>query len=345
MTQNRNLSCHFPVNTFSLSLQTIPITTTERRADGYFPGYIPGVSPAAKISMKTYALQLYFPAIRSGEKALVCAESKEDAVRRVEYDSSKIEVVIQFVEESSRYAQNLVIRIEPVIISADELDALYRWKLMKGVCRPKIFKTVTFSDGTQMMVDPTKMYFDYKGIYTMPSWADSRGACIAVVIPAVNKWLSDNIIMMDGSCLDSAASVIAHQVNCKGVMGAGVAKAIRSRYPEIMNEYVSLCNSQKVSRDLLGKCQLVKTNNRQRLVANLFGQDGFGGGLRTDYNALKAAFDSLFEQMDELDLDSVSMPYGIGCGLAGGDWNVVSELLKEAAAIYDMRIHVELWKI
>lgn len=31
--------------------------------------------------------------------------------------------------------------------------------------------------------------------------------------------------------------IIAHQVNCKGVMGSGVAKSIKTAYPEVYNEY------------------------------------------------------------------------------------------------------------
>lgn len=40
-----------------------------------------------------------------------------------------------------------------------------------------------------------------------------------------------------GNVLDSDAPIIAHQVNCMGVMGAGVAKCIREKYPDIMFTY------------------------------------------------------------------------------------------------------------
>ena len=31
--------------------------------------------------------------------------------------------------------------------------------------------------------------------------------------------------------------VICHQVNCQGVMGAGIAKQIRARWPEVYEDY------------------------------------------------------------------------------------------------------------
>ena len=31
--------------------------------------------------------------------------------------------------------------------------------------------------------------------------------------------------------------ILCHQVNCQGVMGAGLAKQIRSKYPEVYEQY------------------------------------------------------------------------------------------------------------
>jgi O-acetyl-ADP-ribose deacetylase (regulator of RNase III) len=47
------------------------------------------------------------------------------------------------------------------------------------------------------------------------------------------------IISADILSIDSG--IITHQVNCRGVMGAGLAKALRKRYPAIFPEYRKLC--------------------------------------------------------------------------------------------------------
>ena len=40
---------------------------------------------------------------------------------------------------------------------------------------------------------------------------------------------------------ESGADVILHQVNCQGVMGSGIAKQVREKYPEVYQHYVSEC--------------------------------------------------------------------------------------------------------
>lgn len=36
---------------------------------------------------------------------------------------------------------------------------------------------------------------------------------------------------------------------------------------------------------------------------------------------------------------SVAIPYGIGCGLAGGDWNIISELIDSIFSDYKVTIY------
>lgn len=36
---------------------------------------------------------------------------------------------------------------------------------------------------------------------------------------------------------DGRPTVVCHQVNCKGVMGAGLAKQIREKHPEVYEAY------------------------------------------------------------------------------------------------------------
>jgi O-acetyl-ADP-ribose deacetylase (regulator of RNase III) len=45
------------------------------------------------------------------------------------------------------------------------------------------------------------------------------------------------IIYKTGNLLDAQTDVIAHQVNCQGVMGSGVAAEVKKRYPEAFNSY------------------------------------------------------------------------------------------------------------
>lgn len=125
--------------------------------------------------------------------------------------------------------------------------------------------------------------------------------------------------------LTSHCEVIAHQVNCKGVMGAGLAKQIRSRYPDVYTSYKKACNTQT---DLLGKVQLVATPDCR--VANLFSQSDYGTGkYYTNYEALATCLTKLRYRMEVLGLKDLGLPYGLGCGLAGGNWKIVYEIIKD----------------
>ena len=138
---------------------------------------------------------------------------------------------------------------------------------------------------------------------------------------------------VDGNLLTyPGLKVIAHQVNALAVMGAGIAKQIKARWPEVFKEYYDYCKSFSDAHNLLGKCQVVKTDDG-KYIANLFGEYSFcesiapyyeGGKPRhTDYVALKECFHRLHTWLVLHDVETAGIPYKIGCGLAGGDWDGV----------------------
>jgi O-acetyl-ADP-ribose deacetylase (regulator of RNase III) len=50
--------------------------------------------------------------------------------------------------------------------------------------------------------------------------------------------------VVDGDLLDQKTDVIAHQVNCLGVMGAGVALQIKNKWPEVYEGYKNFCHDE-----------------------------------------------------------------------------------------------------
>ena len=134
--------------------------------------------------------------------------------------------------------------------------------------------------------------------------------------------------------------VIGHQTNCLGVMGAGIAKQIKARNPELFKAYVRYCKRYPDAHNILGTVQMVPTDDGSQMVANIFGEYSFcesiapydeGGKPRhTDYDALKEALHRLRTWMVLNDKTTVGLPYKLGCGLAGGDWDgVVYPMIKK----------------
>ena len=119
--------------------------------------------------------------------------------------------------------------------------------------------------------------------------------------------------------------ILGHQVNLRGVMGAGIARQIKGVFPRAFTAYSEAIAASDLA---LGDVQLVQVGD-SRWVANIAGQQGIGRGRRqTDYQALSAALRKLADFTEGTAL-RVGLPFGIGCGLAGGDWPVVSRTIEE----------------
>lgn len=149
------------------------------------------------------------------------------------------------------------------------------------------------------------------------------------------------ITIVKGDILEASENIIGHQVNCQGVMGAGLAKQIRNKYPIVYKRYKDECDSVH-PMILLGRTQFVPIGER-KVVANLYGQLNYGRkeGIRyTDYLGLYNALKSLRESAEASDI-TIALPYGIGCGLAGGEWDKVYKMIEAVFEGY----HVTLYQL
>ena len=160
--------------------------------------------------------------------------------------------------------------------------------------------------------------------------------------PNIHSAHTDNTIPVKiGSLFSSGADLLVQQVNCQGVMGAGLAKQIAFHYPEVYREYKAFCQKYATSAEMLGKVLIVETYG-DTYVANIFAQDKCGrNGCFTDYAALKEGFTKVAESAKTANM-SVAIPYGIGCGLAGGNWEIVNSIIAEAFVGYPK---VSLWRL
>ena len=140
--------------------------------------------------------------------------------------------------------------------------------------------------------------------------------------------------------MKSDADIICHQVNCQGAMGSGLAKQIRDIYPKVYKDYRELVQEYEENERymLLGRVQYVEipSTKARRYIVNCFGQNYYGHGKRyTNYKALSDCFNEICRvNNNDIQRRSIAIPYGIGCGLAGGDWNVVYAMIQEIFANY-----------
>ena len=143
------------------------------------------------------------------------------------------------------------------------------------------------------------------------------------------------------SVFDTYASIIAHQVNCQGVMGSGVAAQVKRKYPEAYRAYKDFCDENAHYKvGLLGKAQLCTVSYNpdgtpRIYVANLFGQLDYGRNkcyVYTDYVALRQCLTALSQFAKQENL-IIAMPYKMGCDRGNGDWDrVVYPMIEEIFA-------------
>lgn len=154
---------------------------------------------------------------------------------------------------------------------------------------------------------------------------------------------------LEGDLLESGCDIICHQVNEYGVMGAGIAKQIKEKYPKAFEDY---------QKAITGKGFPLFALSKQPdgvIVANMFTQrDG-----ETNLELLRSAVFLLGAQIVDLSITKirfndmngaffdrpfrVGIPYKYGCGIAKGDWDKVWKIW--AGVFGEMEnIDLEVWK-
>ncbi len=126
--------------------------------------------------------------------------------------------------------------------------------------------------------------------------------------------------------LDGHFDVIIHGCNCFCKMGAGIAHQIKKTFPKAFQaDKETRCGD----RNKLGRYSqtLVNEDAHPIIVVNGYTQFHYeGGGVLADYNAIA----TLFAQLKK---DFTGQRFGypkIGAGLAGGDWEIISQIIDQA---------------
>jgi O-acetyl-ADP-ribose deacetylase (regulator of RNase III) len=137
---------------------------------------------------------------------------------------------------------------------------------------------------------------------------------------------------------------IAHSCNTRNIMGGGIAKQIKNRYPQAYEADTEAYN-QEYDKDAqyihwLGKYSKAEIeskflpNNKGRIY-NLYTQANLGEGKRQVlyedfWQALKnMQEDLLFIQHETGEPQVLGLPYGISCGLAGGNWKIIKAMIDD----------------
>ena len=142
---------------------------------------------------------------------------------------------------------------------------------------------------------------------------------------------------------------IAHSCNTRMIMGGGIAKQIKDRYPQayqadvnyISNEYDD--NGQFIHP--LGNFSKAEVSskflpNNKGYIYNMYTQAGIGDDSRkVHYEKFWQALNNVEKDLYKMNTDKdqydgspapvLGLPYGISCGLAGGNWGIIKAMIDD----------------
>ncbi len=139
--------------------------------------------------------------------------------------------------------------------------------------------------------------------------------------------------------------IIAHVCNDIGRWGKGFVVALSNRSPEPEQAFHRWFAERQNNDYALGAVQFVQIE-RDLWVANMIGQHkiagkGNQGVPPVRYEAIGRALAQVGEKANELQA-SVHMPR-IGCGLAGGKWELIEPLITQHLSQRDVQVVIYDW--
>ena len=114
----------------------------------------------------------------------------------------------------------------------------------------------------------------------------------------------------------------------------GVARQLADKYQGLEQTYSDYCkkhNNRFI--DLSGDVFLYETP--KKIIANMFSQNE---NFDTNYLNMEIALKEI-KRIAEREKLSIAIPYGIGCGIASGDWKTVYKIIEEVFSNYDVILY------
>ena len=142
-----------------------------------------------------------------------------------------------------------------------------------------------------------------------------------------------------GNLLDAPEKYICHQVNLQGVMGSGVAKYVKEKYPHIFKSYYGVCANYN-NKDLLGSVLFAQTQDgTDKTICNMFSQNeyGYDGALYTSYDAFRNCLEHIKGYCPKG--SSIAFPWKIACVRGGADWGIIKPMIEEVLVDYDIHYY------
>lgn len=132
------------------------------------------------------------------------------------------------------------------------------------------------------------------------------------------------IVIKKGNIFDSPYPIV-HQCNCVTANSAFLARDIFDRYP-----FANTYKDRKIPTTP-GTIDVLQGSKSGKIIVNIYSQYYPGKANYSSDNSSKRLewFKMGLKELEEYGFETISVPYKIGCGSAGGNWDEYFEALKE----------------
>jgi O-acetyl-ADP-ribose deacetylase (regulator of RNase III) len=130
----------------------------------------------------------------------------------------------------------------------------------------------------------------------------------------------------------SPAQTLVNPVNTEGVMGKGIAKLFKERYPEMFREYQRLCDGGELRTGTL-----MLWRGPDRWVLNFPTKTNWR--LPSTLAYVQAGLEKLVASYEALGITSISFP-PLGCGNGNLDWEEVKPLMESYLKDLPIQVYV-----
>jgi len=145
-----------------------------------------------------------------------------------------------------------------------------------------------------------------------------------------------SIEIITGDLLSATTDYIAHQCNATHNRNLGLSSLISKRYPK-----ANIYNGNFEVKHRTPGSIIVRDN-----VIAMIAQVSQGKPKAPESKSTREKlFQQCLEQISTMDsIKSVAFPYGIGCGLAGGDWNRYFSMIQSWSTQHPT-IQIKIYKL
>lgn len=152
--------------------------------------------------------------------------------------------------------------------------------------------------------------------------------------------MSTSVTMIKGDIFNTSCIAVVNPVNCRGVMGKGLALQFKIRYPEMYVDYHDRCIAGHVQ---VGKPYVYSNTGYNKYVVNFPTKDHWGSPSKIEW--INSGLEYLVKQVRGGQwgmLSTIAFPLlGAGCG--GLDQTEVLELMKSWLSMLPADVNTEIY--